>query len=249
MRMELIFSGFPGKLASGYMGWSAVVYLESGGQKILFDTGGPGKRKDIRKRLEELGVAAEDIDILVLSHFHDDHVYNYDYFKKARILLHAKEAEWVLSDPDDFPIPKYLYPEVVKTGRLELITKDVEIAPGVQTLHSPGHTAGCMALVLREPEKPVIILAGDAVKNIAELASGKVDMTWDDEASARSITKIREIAEIVVPGHDRLLQVTSTKIIATTTLHETIIIPSGVAKNDGPRLIDLIIEPTWLARK
>ncbi len=249
MKMELIFNGFPGKLASGYMGWSSVVYIETAGVKILFDTGGPGKRNDICKRLEECGITAEDIDILVFSHFHDDHVYNYDYFKNARILLHAKEAEWVLSDPDDFPIPKYLYPAVVNTGRLELITDDIEIAPGVRTLHSPGHTPGCMALVLQDDGMPITVLAGDAVKNIAELATGKVAMTWDDQASARTIMKIRDMAEMVIPGHDRLLQVTPEKIIATTSLHETIIIPTGVADEAQPRRIELVIEPTWLARK
>jgi glyoxylase-like metal-dependent hydrolase (beta-lactamase superfamily II) len=246
--MELVFQGFPGKLARGYMGWSSVVYVETAGTRILFDTGSPGKRSDIRSRLEELQIKADDIDILVLSHFHDDHVYNFDYFKKARILLHAKEAEWVLTDPDWFPVPKFLYPAVVNTGRLELIREDTEIAPGVQTLHSPGHTPGCMALVLRAPGMPVTVLAGDAIKNISELATGKVALSRDDAASARSIAKIRDFAEVVVPGHDRLLQVTPDNIVATTSIHETIIIPPNVADREKPRYLELVIEPTCLPR-
>lgn len=249
MRTELIFHGFPGKLASGYMGWSAVVLIETAGKKILFDTGGPGKRNDIRKRLLNLSIKPGDIDILVLSHFHEDHVYNFDYFTNAKILLHEKEAEWVLSDPDDFPMPKFLYPVVEKTGRLELISKDVEIVPGVQTLHVPGHTPGCMALILRDEDMPTTVLAGDAVKNLAELAYGKVAMTWDDEASARSIRTVREIAKVVVPGHDRLLAVQADRIEAITSIHETIIVPPGVVDKDGPRYLELVIEPTWLAVK
>jgi glyoxylase-like metal-dependent hydrolase (beta-lactamase superfamily II) len=230
------------------MGWSSVVYVEAAGTRILFDTGGQGKRSDIRSRLEELQIKAADIDILVLSHFHDDHVYNFDYFKKARILLHAKEAEWVLTDPDWFPVPKFLYPALVNTGRLELIREDTEIVPGVQTLHSPGHTPGCMALVLRAPGMPTTVLAGDAVKNISELATGKVALSRDDAASARSIAKIRDLAEIVVPGHDRLLQVTPDNILATTSIHETIIVPPGVADREKPRYLELVIEPTCLPR-
>ncbi len=72
MRIELVFQGFPGKLARGYMGWSSVVYIEAAGKKIVFDTGGPVKRCDLRARLQELGTSAADIDILVVSHFHDD---------------------------------------------------------------------------------------------------------------------------------------------------------------------------------
>ena len=247
MRMELVFQGFPGKLARGYMGWSAVVYVETAGTRVLFDTGGPNKRSDIRSRLEELQIKADDIDILVLSHFHDDHVFNFDYFRRARILLHAKEAEWVQTDPDWFPVPKFLYPALVNTGRLELIHEDTEIAPGVQTLHCPGHTPGCMALVLRAPDMPVTVLAGDAVKKISELATSKVALSRDDEASARSIAKIRDLAEVVVPGHDRVLKVTPDKIVATTSVCETIIIPPGVAEEQA-RHLELVIEPTCLPR-
>jgi glyoxylase-like metal-dependent hydrolase (beta-lactamase superfamily II) len=246
--MEIVFAGFPGKLARGYMGWSSVVYVETPKAKILFDTGGPGKRSDVLARLEELKIRADDIQILVLSHFHDDHVFNFDYFKNARILLHAQESEWALTEPDWFPVPKYLYPALVNTGRLELIHGDIEIAPGVQTLHAPGHTPGCMALVLRAPDMPTTVLAGDAVKNISELATGKVALSRDKETSARSIARIRDLAEIVVPGHDRVLKVTPDRIIATTSVRETIIIPAGVADREQPKCLELVVEPTWLPR-
>ncbi|MGD0976009.1 MAG: MBL fold metallo-hydrolase [Candidatus Korobacteraceae bacterium] len=246
MKMELVFQGFPGKLSRGYMGWSSVVYIETQGTKIVFDTGGPGKRSDLRARLQECGAKAEDIDILVFSHFHDDHVYNFDYFPKAKILLHAKESEWVKTDPDSFPIPKFLYPAVVNTGRLQLIEGEVEIAPGVQTIFTPGHTPGCMSLVLRDKDMPTTVLAGDAVKNISELATGKVAMSWNNDCSAQSIAKIRKIAEVVVAGHDRMLQVFPDKISAIGSIHETIIIPPGVADGEKPRYLELVIEPTSL---
>jgi glyoxylase-like metal-dependent hydrolase (beta-lactamase superfamily II) len=248
MKIELVFQGFPGKLTRGYMGWSSVVYIEVGETKIVFDTGGPVKRCDLRARLKELGTSADEIDILVLSHFHDDHVYSLDYFSKARILLHAKEASWVLSDPDAFSIPKHLYPALASTGRLQLISDDVEIAPGVQTMLVPGHTPGSMALVLREDNKPTTVLAGDAVKNLAELASGTVGMSLDNEASARSISKIRDLADVVIPGHDRMLQVEPDRIVAGPAVHETIVLAPGIVDRDRPKCFELVIEPSWLPR-
>jgi glyoxylase-like metal-dependent hydrolase (beta-lactamase superfamily II) len=246
MKMEIVFQGFPGKLARGYMGWSSVVYVETAGAKILFDTGGPGKRSDLRARLQECGIRPEEIDILVLSHFHDDHVYNWDYFPKARILLHREESKWVLSDPDFFAIPKFLYPVMVNSGRLELVEKDMEIAPGVQTLFTPGHTPGCMSLVLRDKGMPVTVLAGDAVKNLAELATGKVALSWNNDRSAQSIVKIRSLAQVVVAGHDRLLQVCPDKISAVGTAYEKIVIPPGVAERDQPKYLELKIEASSL---
>ena len=245
MKMEMVFQGFPGKLARGYMGWSSVVYVETGGVKLLFDTGGPVRRSDLRARLKECGVGAEEIDILVFSHFHDDHVFNWDYFPKAKMLLHREESKWVLTDPDHFPVPKLLYAAVAKSGRLELIESDVEIAPGVQTLFTPGHSPGCMSLVLRDPAMPTTVLAGDAVKNLAELASGKVAMSWNNDLSAQSIRKVRSLAKVVVPGHDRLLQVCPDKIVATGAAYERILLPPGVA-GDGAAFLEVKIEPSSL---
>jgi glyoxylase-like metal-dependent hydrolase (beta-lactamase superfamily II) len=244
VEVHVILQGFPGKMTRGYMGWSSVVLVDTGDHKILFDTGGFGERPEIPKRFKELGIKMTDVDILVLSHFHHDHVINFDYFTKARILLHEKEVEWINSEIFDWACPKFLFPVVESTGRLEIIHGDVEIAPGVQTLLSPGHAPGCMALVLREPNRPTTILAGDAVKNMNELVTGKVDMSWDNEASANSIRRIREIGEIIIPGHDRVLQLSDGKVKALTSCHETIFIPKGVADPLNVKSIDLHIEPT-----
>jgi glyoxylase-like metal-dependent hydrolase (beta-lactamase superfamily II) len=130
---------------------------------------------------------------------------------------------------------------------LELIRKDEEILPGIQTLLSPGHTPGCMSLVLRDQNMPTTVLAGDAVKNMTELATGQVGMSLDNAASARSIRRIREIAQIVIPGHDRILQVTLDRIIATTSCHEVITIPQGVVDPDASKQIELLIQPTSMA--
>ncbi len=248
MRIELVFQGCPGKLARGYMGWSSVVYIEAAGKKIVFDTGGPVKRCDLRARLQELGTSAADIDILVVSHFHDDHVYSFDYFSKAQILLHARESAWVLSHPDAFSIPQHLYPALAGTGRLQLISDDVEIVPGVSTMLLPGHTPGSMGLLLREDNQPTTVLSGDAVKNLAELASGTVGMSLDNEASARSIAKVRDIADVVIPGHDRLLRVEPDRFVAGPAVRETIVLAPGIVDRDRPKCFDLVVEPSWLPR-
>ena len=246
MRLEIIYQGFPGKMASGYMGWSTVVFFESGGKKVLWDTGGPGKRNDIRNRLGALKVQPDEIEMLIISHFHDDHVFNFDLFPKAELLMHRKEAEWVESGTYDWPQPTFLYSIIQKSGRLSLISRDEEILPGVQSIHLPGHTPGCMGLILSGDDMPTTVLTGDAVKNIVELATGKAAMSLDPKATMNSISKVRTIAKIVLPGHDRKLEIQADRIVALTSIHETIIIPSGVVDRDNPRYLELVIEPTWL---
>lgn len=244
MRLEMVINGFPGKTAQGSLSWSSVVYLESGNRKILFDTGGPSKRRSIREHLRRFGVEATDIDMLILSHFHDDHVRNYDYFPNAEILLHEQEAAWADTSPvADFAFPLPYYKEVKQTGRLTLIRKDEEIVPGISTMLVPGHTPGGMAVVVRDPNRPITVLAGDAIKNLAELATGQVPGAHDEAASADSIRRVRDIAEIVVTGHDRVLQVTKTEIIALGEARETVIVPAGVGGDEALHL-ELLVGKT-----
>ncbi len=245
MRLEIVFRGFPGKLLSGYMEWSTVALLQSGGKTILFDTGGTGKRVDLLPRLASLGVAPEQVDILFLSHFHSDHAYNFDLFPNAEILLHKDEIPHIEKDADPWQ-PRFLYDPIKKTGRLRAVGEGDYIASGASVVHLPGHTPGCMGLILEHPSMPVTILAGDAVKNIAELARGAAAMSMDQLATSTSIRKVRDIAQRVIPGHDRILNIESDRILAECSVEETIIIPPGVANPDSPRHLELKLEQTWL---
>jgi glyoxylase-like metal-dependent hydrolase (beta-lactamase superfamily II) len=63
-----------------------------------------------------------------------------------------------------------------------------------------------------------LIFAGDAAKNQAELATGKVDMTLDPSASRASIDRLRNLAaedpaNIIVCGHDRLLGLSEGRLV------------------------------------
>lgn len=248
MKIDVVFQGFPGKITRGYMSWSSIVYVEASGIKILFDTGGMGERNELPKRFKERGLKMSDIDIVVLSHFHHDHVMNIDYFPDSRILLHEKEYEWVKSGQEDWPIPRFLFPLVENSKYFEIIKGEPEIAPGVQIIHTPGHTPGCISLVLQDSNIPVTVLAADAVKNLTELATGEVAMSHDNETSKKSIKRIRDLAKVVIPGHDRILEIMEDRITAITSCHETITIPQGVLSQDEPQYLELIVEKTWLPK-
>lgn len=247
MRMELVVQGFPGRSVNGSLSWSSVVYIETGKEKILFDTGGPAKRSSIKKHLARINVDPADITMLVFSHFHDDHIRNYDYFPKAGIAMHAVEDEWAANLPvDDFAFPEVYYAAIKKSGRLTLIHKDEEIAPGVHTMLIPGHTPGSMGVILKGGDMPVTALTGDAVKNIAELATGTVTHTKNGDISAASIRRIRDAAEVFVPGHDRMLKKENGKIVAVTEARDGVILPPDVFKPGEEVLLELFIPRTEL---
>lgn len=246
MKMEVVVQGFPGRSVNGSLSWSSVVYVETGKHKILFDTGGPAKRSSLKKHLARINVDPLSIDMLIMSHFHDDHIRNYDYFPNAAILFHAIEEEWAKSLPvHDFAFPEAYYPIIHKTGRVELVHKDEEIAPGVFAMHLPGHTPGCMGVLLKSDDMPATALTGDSIKNLTELATGSVHMTADAAVSAASIRKVRDVAEIVVPGHDRVLKIEKDRVVAITEARDGILVPPGCYDNpDKDVLLELFIPKT-----
>lgn len=249
MKVTRIFSGFPGTLAAGYMEWSTSALVQASGKNILFDTGSTGRRVHLCPKLELCGVHPDDIDIVCISHFHSDHVYNFDYFTKATLLLHAKEIAYIeenLTKRGDPWQPLPLYAPLRESGRLKAAQEGDTLAPGARIVYLPGHTPGSMGLLLEDSSMPVTLLAGDAVKNIAELASGQAPMSKDPEATASSIRKARTIAQYIIPGHDRSLLVEKDCIRALDAARETIIVPANVVDKDTVRRLELILEPTSL---
>lgn len=224
MKIHVLYQGIPAKFIQGYLSWPSCVYVESGGIKILFDTGFVTQRKELPEKLQNMAnVSPEDIDILVLSHLHYDHAYNFDLFPRARILAHNNEIHYATHvDKEEFAYQRFLTDAIIATGRLVGVEEGHVVAPGITTLFVPGHTPGCMALLLAPKDLPATVLAGDAVKNIAELATGRMPMVTQAEDAAASIRKIRSCAQVVIPGHDRTLHIFPDRIEAVAASELTL---------------------------
>ena len=86
------------------------------------------------------------------------------------------------------------------------------------------------------------VIAGDAVKNISEMARGVSEQAVDKNAAIRSIRIIRELASAVIPGHDRVLALDDTAVTAINQTGRRIVMPPHVAAQENGRF-DLQIHP------
>ena len=207
-RIDPVVDGFPGKSSThGAFGWSSVFLLRRGERTILVETGPPAYLPLLGATLDRLGLTAGDVTDVLLTHSHWDHLSNIMMFARARLWIGAAELAWAQALPNGTPYQSPLHvAELTRRGdAVGLVGEGDMPAPGITVIATPGHTPGHVAYAVETDEGPVVF-AGDAVKNIHELATGQVDMTLDADASRASIhtlrAHLRSTGGVLVPGHD-----------------------------------------------
>jgi glyoxylase-like metal-dependent hydrolase (beta-lactamase superfamily II) len=133
------------------------LYIRTPDHQVLVDTGfGGGVHPDMGKLVENLrlmGVKPEDIDTLIITHAHGDHIQGVCdatgklTFPNARHVMGKTEWDYwqgITDDPFMEAVLKIYLPAI--KGRVELVADDAEIVPGVKLFAAPGHTPGHVGL-------------------------------------------------------------------------------------------------------
>lgn len=143
-----------------------ILLIDTGSQLVLVDTGfgalDPGAGK-LSLALQAEGIAPEEIDLVLLTHLHPDHIggtldaAGKPAFPNARYLANRTEYDYWQADPSlaELPVPDDLRAAARQLGKetpvalqevLELIEPGDEVAPGVTVLAAYGHTPGHLAV-------------------------------------------------------------------------------------------------------
>ncbi len=165
-------------------------------------------------RLAEAGVAPTDVDTVVFSHLHPDHIgWNITpdgtpTFPNATFHLAEPELDWWLHyDGNDHPMRDYARSQMaplVDAGRVESFIGDKQVTPSLTMVYAPGHTPGhCVQLL--ESEEQSAIIVGDSAHHPAHLTHQDWHSTFDwnrDQARAarRKLSEIAIAKEAVVTG-------------------------------------------------
>ncbi|MEX2238899.1 MAG: MBL fold metallo-hydrolase [Dehalococcoidia bacterium] len=169
--------------------------LRAGGRTVLVDTGLGGKHRrgfptgDMLNNLKAAGVAPEDVDIVVITHLHVDHVgWNtvegnggwVTTFPRARYMVVKEEWDFFTTDPTQ-STQAYIQDSVLPladSGQLELVAKDFVVTPELTLVPSPGHTPAhsCVALV-SDGERAIIV--GDLTHSPLQLTETQWELVFD----------------------------------------------------------------------
>lgn len=216
-----------GSIVNGTMVPAPAWYIEGADKKILIDTGtgkaeevisvqgryGPSLKvitdfeQEITRQLDRLGVAAEDIEIVVHTHLHFDHVGSNELFPNATFLVNEAELPWALCPP---PYGVYYYREFSHHVRkildqIQIVHGDYQVAPGIRIVFTGGHSPG-HSVVFVETRVGTMVLAGDAVYNYRNLEyewpQGPV---FDVGKTIQSIQTLKT-ADVILLNHDPLFE-------------------------------------------
>lgn len=171
--------------------------VRTGDRIVLVDAGmGPtgtswGEGGGLPAALAAAGVERDDIDVVVCTHLHIDHIgwlWHDDgpWFPRATVRFGAADWGQLVEGAGEGDRGAAIMRALAAAGRLEPIDGDMEaIAPGVTARHTPGHTLGHVALVLASGDARAYLL-GDAVECPLQLEEPDFSVLSDiDPALAR----------------------------------------------------------------
>jgi len=157
--------------------------LISGSQKILVDTGDLSQQEKLLSSLEKEKISPDEIDFVILTHFHLDHTANIHLFKKAAIIgFHA------IRFPD---------------GRARIFKKfPPDYLPNIKIMETPGHTLDCISVLAGDT-----ICVGDAVR-ADHLYRKKVPKYRSAELYISSMQQIFNLPGVkrIIPGHGEVIE-------------------------------------------
>jgi glyoxylase-like metal-dependent hydrolase (beta-lactamase superfamily II) len=133
---------------------------------VLVDTGADGLDPNTGKLLQNLqaeGIAPEDIDMVILTHCHPDHIGGITLengkatFPNARFAMWKDEWDFWTTKQAEEKLDEHVREVLLSVARknlppiqerLDLIEREGEILPGIHAIAAPGHTPGHMALAI-----------------------------------------------------------------------------------------------------
>jgi N-acyl homoserine lactone hydrolase len=214
VKVETLLQGYRLSTDQGDVAFCGVNLIEGTDEagelrRILVDTGHTGRRRPLERELAERGLTTSDIDIVVCTHAHWDHIENLNIFDQAQIVLHKNERRYITQPhKNDFACPNWIDSIFERyQDRLREVEEGVRLIPGVEIVDAPGHSAGTIAVTASTADGMAVI-AGDAIQNSTVAVERRNALVfWSDALATRTIDKLVKISDVIYPGHDQAFRI------------------------------------------
>lgn len=180
------------------------VYLIKGTSKnVLIDTGIAANFPVLEASLLELGLRVSDIHFIILTHEHFDHIGATSFFFKTAVVAAHRLAANKIELQDEFvTMMKSMDTASVPFHADIWLEHDTTIDLGnyrLRTVHSPGHTSGCICLYESNER---LLFTGDTV-----FAGGTLSGIFSSGNISDYMNSLERLSSLRVdqfyPGHGR----------------------------------------------
>lgn len=166
-------------------------FFIDGTKRILIDPGHRHLFQHVRKGLERIGVTPEQIDAVLVTHGHPDHLETAGSF--------GPPTRWAMSRIDYEFVMKYLGAHT-EIPRPAFFLQEGDLTIGdkaFQVIHTPGHSPGSVCLYWPQSK---VLFTGDVVFS---QSIGRTDLPGGSGRQLKeSISRLAELdVEVLCPGH------------------------------------------------
>jgi glyoxylase-like metal-dependent hydrolase (beta-lactamase superfamily II) len=206
----------PEKVLSPY----TCLLIETGRRVVLVDTGAGEHSQStgaIQARLEVAGIRPRDVDTVILTHAHPDHIggaidrFGRPAFPNARYVL--SEIEWEFWTAARTDLSKLRLPEDARSSiqsaarrclgplrhQIETVDRETEVVPGITVIPARGHTPGHLAVLIVSEGQSLMNL-GDAAVHPLHLEQPGWQNGFDLESDCAVATRRRLVERAVAGG-------------------------------------------------
>jgi glyoxylase-like metal-dependent hydrolase (beta-lactamase superfamily II) len=157
--------------------------VDTGRNRVLVDTGAGTMAPTTGKLIPSLqaeGITPEQIDTVILTHGHPDHIggaiddTGKPAFANARYVMCKEEWEFWTSEPDlsHLQAADYIIELLLTFARsclpplrhqIDLVEAEAEVVPGVHLVAAPGHTPGHVAVAMSSGDEELLYISDAAL--------------------------------------------------------------------------------------
>jgi glyoxylase-like metal-dependent hydrolase (beta-lactamase superfamily II) len=185
------------------------VLIRGNGTTLLIDTGvGPEPRAfmsgggaDLLAELERAGSSAADVDLVVHTHLHVDHVGWDGVFENARYVVSSDDWAYFMSEESlaQRPNLRDRVEPLLDAGLVVLADGDLDIVPGIRLVPTPGHTPGHSSVFV-ESEGEELVVLGDVVVHELQVADPDLVYVSDHDAAVAAATRRELLGRLADQG-------------------------------------------------
>ena len=160
----------------------------------LLEGYGQIKFNTLSGQLADIGVTPANIDYLVLSHYHWDHIGNASDFAGSTWLVYKGDRDQMFSAPAR-AYPWFKQYSALENSKTKLLSGDYDVFGDgtVVVLATPGHTEGHCSLLVRLKNTGPVVLSGDLYHYPEERTLNRMPPEEKTRGTVESRRKVEEL--------------------------------------------------------